>query len=65
MKIPIEVIDLELEKMWQEGMKIDPNDHQKIEEHCRLVENFLDACGISTEDYIRHMMGFDKADAFN
>lgn len=65
MKIPIELLDLELEKIWQAGLKINPNDQQKIEEHCRLVESFVEACGFDNEEYIRHMMGFDKADALN
>lgn len=56
-RIPYEIIALEVEKLYDFSI----TDEKKIEERCVLIQEFIESCGWSIEDYTRIMMGFDSS----
>lgn len=56
MKVPFAQVEIELQKLYDYSIT-DPN---KIEERLDLINEFVESCGWTIEEYIREMFGFDK-----
>ena len=50
MKIPYEVLALEVDKLYQK--EFGPSDHTSIEEHLKFIETFIESCGWEVEEYM-------------
>lgn len=55
-RLPYEAVTLEVEKLYDFSIV----DEKKIEERCILIQEFIESCGWSIEEYTRVMMGFDS-----
>lgn len=58
MRQPYEITRSGLEKLFAKRINLD--DKKEVEEHCNLIQEFLDACGWTSEEYIVEMFGFNK-----
>jgi len=55
-RIPYQVVALELEKLYDFSI----TDEKKIDERCVLIENFLEACGWTIQEYYDQQNGFNS-----
>ncbi len=55
-RLPYETVALQVEKLYDFSIV----DEKKIDERCLLIQEFIESCGWSIEDYTRVMMGFDS-----
>lgn len=55
-RVAYETVALQVEKLYDFSIV----DDKKIDERCLLIQEFIESCGWSIEDYIRVMMGFDS-----
>lgn len=58
-RIPYESVALQVEKLYDFSIV----DDKKIEERCFLIQEFIESCGWTIDEYTRVMMGFDKPDS--
>jgi hypothetical protein len=56
MKIPFAQVEIELKKLYDDNI----SEPTKIEERLNLINEFIEACGWTTEEFIREMFNFDK-----
>jgi hypothetical protein len=50
----------EVDKLY--AREIDPKDTRSIEQHCDFIAQFIEACGYSTDEYVRMIMGIAPID---
>lgn len=55
-RVPYESVAIEIEKLYDFSI----TDEKQIEERCLFIQNFIESCGWTIEDYTRVMMGFDN-----
>lgn len=53
MRIPYEIVSIEVEKLYTKEFL--PNDKRGIEEHCKFIQDYIEACGWKIDDYIGRM----------
>jgi len=58
MKVPFEIVDNEITKMYDELISSD--DESKINEIVTRIVDFLHRCGWTQEQYVSYMMGYDQ-----
>jgi hypothetical protein len=63
MKQPVEFLLKEVDKMYDNNMNLKSN--QEIEAFCDHVTHFIEACGYTTDDYVRLIMNVSINNQYN
>ena len=59
MKVPFEVVDIEIDKIF--SSELDPDDPFAVDKQIKLVRELVEACGWDEEEYIARMFEFNES----
>ncbi len=62
-RLPLEYVDAEVDKLYDKSF--DLSEVEAVNKHCDFIIAFINACGYTEEEYIRHVMGFEPEEVLN